>query len=340
MKLAFLTGLLVACAAAAALLPAEGLAKRGGASAAAGPDAFLVLEGGNGYTILVASIDDWVLLEARRKRVAALYVVRGRVTPTALGARFGDLGAIAARFDPLGARKRGSDPCGRSPIEVGLYRGRIEFHGEDGYTDLSERRAVGLLFHPKPRRCRRAAARSSALRGPLLDTHLTAIGRQRGAVTSLALSRRRGRDWLSLQADREEQRGRMTIFREASTVVGGENAFASSGPGVRPPFAFVAAPKPFTGSAVFDAGAPAGSQWTGTLTAWMPGAGKVPLSGPGFALGFCRRGAAERPCSSEPLVRRPFLDQGSGSQSQLFGEARLSWSRYLRNSASSLGSTP
>jgi hypothetical protein len=309
----------------------------------AGPIAFLILEGSEGYDVFIATIGNRVILETQHKRVAAAYLVRGRVSADRIAARFGNLGRIDVEFDPFGGDGKKQRRCRRGPqLDIGFFRGRIEFKGEGGYTEVDASHTIGIVLEPKPKRCaRRTRAAASAAPKRSLDTHLGAIWRRKGAVTSFELSRKRGNRWLSLLATLQERRGRMQIFRQSSTVVGGENAFAASGPGVTPPFAFVAAPKPFSGSAVFDASASPSSQWTGTLAAWMPGAGKVALTGPGYALSFCRRAADEPGCESEPPVQKPFLlTQGSGSQSQALGEARLSWSRYLRNSASSAGSTP
>jgi hypothetical protein len=334
-----LVGLLVACAVAIALAPTGSAVAKGGQSG--GPIAFFFLKGSEGYEVFVAAAGNQVALETKRKRVAAAYMVRGKVTANRVDARFGNLGRIAVEFHSITGRG-GSDRCRRSPLEFGFFRGTIRFRGEDGYTEVDAPSTIGLLLNPKPRRCgRRSKAATSALPVRELDTHLTAISKRKGAVTALELSRKRGASWLGLEATRQERRGKMKIFRQSSTVVGGENAFIASGPGVRPPFAFVAAPKPFTGSAVFDASAPAGSQWTGTLSAWLPGAGKVGLTGPDYALSFCRSAGEQPGCNPEPPVSKPFsVLQGSGSQSQALGEARLSWSRYLRNSASSAGSTP
>ena len=307
-------------------------ADRGGPAKPPRASAFIVLEGSNGYEVLIGTVGRWVVLEALTRRVSATYMVPGSVTPRGIRARFGKLGRIAVEFAPLGGPRRSRDRCKRPPTPLGIFRGTIEFRGEDAYTEVSERSSIGLLFAPKPRHCRRAKARLSARpRRPFLDTHLAAVARRKGSATSFALARRLGNRLLALTATREERRGRMRIFRRSSTVVGGENAFISSGPGVLPSFAFLVAPKPFSGRALLDGGAAEGSQWSGTLAAWMPGAGKVALAGPDFALSFCRRSGDERPCDRPQPVRRPLLSwmprlaQGSGSQSQAFwrGEALL-----------------
>lgn len=325
-------------------LPDGGAAQHSGGRSAGGGLSVLFPRGSDGYQVQMMTIGRTVLLEAGKARVGSFYAVRGNVSGNRIGARFGKLGRIAVKFSPVdrSSRRRKSERCpdGGPPLEFGVFRGTIKFRGERGYTTVDARRAPGLVIHPRRRPCgpnlRAALSTTFGLRP--LNTQLTAISRTKGTVTSFELSRR-GQSRLLLEASRQERRGRMQIFRQASTVIGGENAFIASGPGVQPAFAFLVAPKPFGGSALFAADA--STTWSGSLTAWLPGAGKVSLTGPEFALSFCRRSSEERGCNPEPPVRKPlWIPQGRGSQSQALREARLSWSRYRRNSASSAGSTP
>lgn len=324
-------------------LPNGGAAQRGGGRSPGGAGlAVLFLRGSDGYQVQLMTTGRTIVLEAGKGRVSTLYAVRGKVSGNRIRARFGNLGHVAVGFTPRGGRRKKSERCpsGGPRLEFGVFRGTIRFRGERGYTTVSTKRASGVVLHPLRRPCRRS--RRAAVSGTggrrSLNTQLTAISRRNRTVTSFDLSRR-GRLRLSLEATRQERRGKMRIFRQASAVIGGKNAFISSGPGVQPTFAFVVAPKPFGGSALFE---PDGSlDWTGSLSAWLPGAGKVRLTGEDFALSFCRRTADERGCNPEPPVRKPlWVPQGRGSHSQALREARLSWSRYRRNSASSAGSTP
>jgi hypothetical protein len=318
-------------------------AKRGGGASGDGGLSVIFLRGSDGYQVQLMTIGRRVALETGKGQVSALYAVRGNVSGDGIRARFGKLGRVAVVFSPRDRRRNRARHCpdGGPPLEFGVFRGTVEFRGERGYTTVDAKRARGAVLHPRRRPCRREPrAAVSGRFGPRpLNTQLTAISRRKGTVTSFDLSRRRGQPRLSREAFRQEQRGAMQIFRQTSTVVGGENAFISSGPGVQPVLAFVMAPKPFGGSALFQESA--STTWAGSLTAWLPGAGKVALTGEDFALSFCRRATGERGCNPQPPVRKPlWLTQGSGSQFQLLGEARLSWSRYRRNSASSAGSTP
>jgi len=331
---------LVLCALGATALPGLAAAAEGEADARL---AVFFLEGSDRYEAELVTVGNQVLLGTTRLNVGALYEVRGKVSDERIEARFGNLGRISGRYEriELFGRKQRPDSSGcEDPFSFVRFEGTISFRGEDGYTSIEARRAGGLLIDPAAARCKRRA-RMSAAGGSPLNTHFAAISKHGGVVTSLALWRKRGQPWATLEVVRQERRGKMRIFRGAATVVGGENALITSGPGVRPPFAFVAAPKPFSGSAVFDPNAAHGAEWSGSLAAWLPGFGKVGLTGPDYALGFCRRENDEPGCDPEAPVRKPLsMLQGSGSQSQALGEARLSWSRYLRNSASSAGSTP
>jgi hypothetical protein len=324
------------------VLPSGGSAQRsGGRSPGGGGLSVLFLRGSDGYRVQLMTTGRTVVLEAGKGLVSTLYAVRGNVSGNRIRARFGKLGRVAVTFTPRGGRKKKSDRCpsGGPRLEFGLFRGTIQFRGERGYTTVRTRRAAGLVLHPLRRPCRRGRrAGVSGTGRRSLNTQLTAVSRRNRTVTSFDLSRR-GHSRLSLEATRQERRGEMRIFRQASAVIGGENAFISSGPNVQPAFAFVVAPKPFGGSALFE---PEGTlEWTGSLNAWLPGAGKVALTGEDFALSFCRRTSDEPGCNPEPPVRKPlWVPQGRGSHSQALREARLSWSRYRRNSASSAGSTP
>lgn len=307
---------------------------------------FFFLEGSDGYEAGLTTIGNYVALEAIRANVGAAYEVRGRVTGKRIDARFGRLGRVSGRYERISlfGGDTGPDENGcLDPVSFVKFAGTISFRGEDGYMTIEDSRTGGFLFDPAAQRCRQRArqrARQSAVRREL-TTHLTAISKRGDVVTSFAVRRKAGQPRARLEAMRQERRGEMTVVREAVTLIGGENALITSGPGVRPPFAFVAAPKPFSGSAVFDPTAPPGAEWTGSLSAWLPGLGKTALTGPGYAIRFCRRSNDEPGCDPEAPVASPLAAlQGSGSQSQLLAEARLSWSMYRRNSASSAGSTP
>jgi hypothetical protein len=123
------------------------------------------------------------------------------------------------------------------------------------------------------------------------------------------------------------------LTRRISTE-GDEGSFLFSRKTAKPRTATVAPPKPFTGTAKYLKQPGFGTSWTGSLAARLPGAGLVGMAGPGFKANLCNLTLAallEGHCPPGPERVRArsllSLTQESGSQSQLFGDARLSWSR-------------
>jgi hypothetical protein len=305
------------------------------------------LRGSNGYRIQVITAGrQLVLLGASKGQVAASYAVEGNIHGDRIEARLGSLGRISVRFvsssrsQRRGSRsKRCTDPF--DLVQKGRFLGTIKFAGERGYTKVDSRGARGFVFGLPENPCGTQSATSSlALPPTRLTTHLVAVAKGGRKSYSLEASRFGG-DQISLSASIEERRPRMDIFRVASTTVGGENAFVSSGVGRHPAHATLSPPKPFSGTGVFEEGSPPSSSWRGSIAVWLPGAGKVRMAGERFASSLCRRPIKSSGCSPFPTVQRDFeRAQESGSQSHALREVMLSWSRYLRNSASSAGSTP
>lgn len=294
------------------------------------------LRSSKGYRAEAFFFGSLVGLELRAGNVSADYLVLGRRRHGRLLARFGRLGRLAIHFHPGASFRR--EPC--EVIHRGIYRGAFEFVGERRYTELHASRAKGLGFLVPSRDCD-ASTSAAPFNGGGLRTYLHAISKQPGSVTSLSVRRLPGEGRVHVEASLEERRKRMFVVREAFSKVGGNRAFIASAPGKHPAFAFLKPPKPFAGSAVFEEGGVGASSWSGDLSAWLPGAGRVSLAGREFSSSFCRRPPGKAGCPYDPVVQRPLSTlQGSGSQSQLLADARLSWSRYLRNSASSAGSTP
>jgi hypothetical protein len=290
-----------------------------------------------GFRAEVFFFGDLVGLELRSGNVSADHLVAGRRKGGRLKARFGRLGRLALRFHPDRSFRR--NPC--EVLYRGVYRGVLEFAGERHYTELDARRARGRGFLVPPRRCEEASTSAVPFNGGGLRTHLLAISKRPRGVISLSARRLPGEGRLSVEGELEESRERMLITRRAFARVGGRDAFVASAPGAHPAFALLTPPKPFAGSAVFEETGVGRSSWSGDLSAWLPGVGRVALAGPRFSSSFCRRAPGKAGCPYGPTVQRPLSRlQGSGSQSQLLADARLSWSRYLRNSASSAGSTP
>ncbi|MEX2108080.1 MAG: hypothetical protein WD827_04245 [Solirubrobacterales bacterium] len=311
------------------------------------------LRGSDGYRIQVLTLGPrLVLLGASKGQVAAAYAVFGRIEGNRIKARFGNLGRISVKF--VGRRSKG----GRSPceepfelVEAGIFRGTIRFAGERGYTKVNDHNASGVVLGANLAACANQAASSAAPPFPIIPkptTHLAAVTKKSGTVVSVDAVAFGGARRIAITGSLTESRGKMRVQRVASAIVGGKRAFVSSGVGQRPAFATVKPPKPFSGTGVFQENSPLSNSWTGSIAAWLPGAGRVSLAGPRFASSLCRQPTTSRAgCDLFPTVKRNLQlaqdsrpAQDSGSQSQALRDVMLSWSRYLRNSSSSAGSTP
>jgi hypothetical protein len=244
----------------------------------------------------------------------------------------------------------------RPEREVGTFRGTIAFRGERGFTRLRTHRARGEVQRTYRRVCKRGSRRGADgggsdgnLLGGARLNFLVAIDRSgRWPVRLEAIGFDLGPELEELEtllgslavASIYERREGLRIAR-AAFVFGDDGSLLVDPPKANPVTATVALPQPIPGTAKYakEVGTPV--TWVGSLKASLPGVGTVPLTGPGFSATLCRvpllglptaranrclhRSGAVLP--SGLVVGTPISAQISGSQSQLFGDARLSWSR-------------
>lgn len=315
-------------------------------------EAGFALEGSHGYLLFVnANGHRQVTLTAIKGLSSAVtYTVPGRATRRGIFADFGALGRIAVRFDgsPVrGKRKReGRFSCAgrRGTYESGTFTGTIRFRGEHGFTGVDSQRARGGFVKKFRRSCEpRRSSRSplSFLSRP--ETEIRSIrnmlivdskreGRRGGLgiIEFELLSDRKPLGRLSLAvivATSSERVGRVKIDRLYLELGEGEEMLTSR-PGADPVTATVAMPGPFSGTATYRDQKGAPPSWLGSLAVSLPGAPKMPLTGPGTSVDFCQADTdrGKRACMRR-LTSRRTLAQLSGSQSQAFWDARLSWSR-------------
>jgi hypothetical protein len=323
------------------------------------------LPASNGYVLAVtATSHRRVRLTASKGLLSATYTVPGRASSRRIVADFGALGRIAVRFEgspsKLEGRQNRHVSCkGRRPIrERGLFRGVIRFAGERRFTAVESDRAKGEFFRSFRRVCKRKRSGKPRLPFPvpkqskgksgggpdLLINTLIAVSGRDSRRTEFAISElelalgSKGSERLALAvilAGTRERVGRMAIRRRYLTLEDGDSLLTGK-PGVDPATATVALPKPFSGTAAFrqDAGAP--PTWTGSLSVRLPGIGIVPLTGEGFEADLCQAVDEKQLAACNKELGKAFgarqalaarLSQGSGSHSQAFWDARLSWSR-------------
>jgi hypothetical protein len=273
----------------------------------------LKLPDSNGYSMSILTVGHkQVYLTASKGHVHTSYEVTGRVTRHRVDADFGDLGHISVQFqgsprtpEQRGRRRQGCR--GRPPIrEAGTFRGTISFEGERDFADVLTHRAKGHVSRSFKRICKRrkfafapvgkGQARTSGSSNGFSLSILTAESRSAGRTTSFGAigldlgpgTPKHAPETISLIfAGFEEVVDRVHIAKSAFDV-GDPGAVLLSKPGVHPESATVTLSKPFEGAASYLESPGSPPSWTGELSVRLPGAGTVPLTGPGFGAAICR----------------------------------------------------
>jgi hypothetical protein len=302
-----------ACLAAAPL--AAALAFAAPAGAAQFHVLTLSLMNSDGYKVTVAGVGPTVGIVVHRPKQEAstTYLVHGKVTRTSLKASFSGLGRVDVEFHPTH-----SDPSGRPRCnevvhgERGLFRGRIEFHGEGGYTSVDAHRAkgkalglgslrncVGTVSRPHGRNLKAILRALLGLGGPQAkQTRILAEWKQPlGGVFFEATQV--GRDRTQFLAAEQTTVGRLAILHIARA--NGSAKRLASDPALT--FANVSPPAPFSGSGDLRHGPDGLKLWTGNLAVSFPGAPDVPLTGPDFRT-ILSRSWGPVPTVPAPLPKR------------------------------------
>jgi hypothetical protein len=261
--------LLVAASAAAALLP---------------PPGGFRLQASHGYSLRGLSFDgdsrdenDALLLIFNRKGSVAMYVAQKDVVVTgdAISADLGDLGSIDLHFVPTGQPRDDAPTCIHRPVEVdsGAYEGRVEFEGEERFTEVHATRALGDAKFTIGLIC--AGSGNEGAGGNSPGARLLAHRKLRsGKVTFEAWKNSPTRPaWF--EASIEERRGALAIGRGVSS---------SAGPGsfefdVPAQSARVRPSSPFAGSAHFTRAGKQRGVLRGRLSVDFPGRSGVSLTG-------------------------------------------------------------
>jgi len=250
------------------------------------------LTGSNGYRITVASQGATAFLSAtqpggpRRRQVASsTYIARGKVSPAAIDASFGDLGKVAMRFHPSGTVTHGKPRRGcrgpdRFTIRSGVFIGTLRFRGEDGYTSVEAHRVKGKVTTPLSLSCAggfsEAGSRPKAGQGNAKRTTLFA-GWHSGvkAMYFEAIAQHGKARFL---AATEQTEGSLAIYRFASALASPLTFAFGSTLG----FASITPPPPFSGTGSLQRNADGSRAWTGSLAVSFPGDPSVPFTGPQF----------------------------------------------------------
>lgn len=219
------------------------------------------------------------LFLVRGKRTLVTYSTPATVSTTTIDVDLGKLGRISVSRVATGRTKRvrrGCEPGRTKRVKAERYEGTIEFHGEEGFTDVSATSAPleYTIFCGSPEGS--GPPREKILPGARLDVEKRRPEKYR--LEFDATQRRPGARTL-VSVEVAEQRGEMNIYRATSTWASADALRYDQllhGATVRPP-------APFDGYGSFDAGAFGAKRWTGNLTVDLPGHSNVPITGPGFS---------------------------------------------------------
>lgn len=218
-------------------------------------------------------------------RSIAIYRTTATVTDRTVEADLGEFGMVSVKAVRTGRRRAAPAHCEgmqKQKIAVIRYEGTIEFHGEEGFTDVSATAAPFAFGVFRGIACvsEGGSPAGKPLPGAFLSVHrnpeenelmLRAIQRRPGGATDVGV-----------QID--EQRGELQITR--ATEVRTEAAALRFDPRLRS--ATLSPPAPFAGHATFHRHASPANRWTGNLTVDLPGDSDYPLTGPGLEVSLFR----------------------------------------------------
>lgn len=237
----------------------------------------LVGRGGEGRLLLVAVSHFSAVTYNAPATVTAETVERIEIE-----ADLAALGHVSVALAPTGRQKSvrvGCEGNKRVQVEDARYSGTIEFHGEEGFTEVT---ATG------------AAVDYDLYRRMLCAELGFHTGRSYPQGASLQIQRPRddkagpwaaatkphptSRTWVIAGID--ERRGEITISRRVDRFV--RPGALRFGQELRT--ATLRPPAPFSGHATFNRDATRASRWTGNLSVDFPGRSGVALAGPGFSV--------------------------------------------------------
>ncbi len=233
------------------------------------------------------------------------YSTKGRVSGRRIEADFGDLGRVDVTLHFVHYRPGFTHPgrfpgrCqGRAPREgIGTYRGAIELSHEGAVPEVSVK--SGRVFFTRRFRqvCKRLRPKFEPGPFPNLkrkaeEAILTVTGKGEGRTVNLdaqifALRQHPARSAGHVYAAAYERHEGVRITR----TMGGffeRGSFVMSKRGKQPETITVEPPDPFAGQALYSHSPGSTASWTGDLTVDLPGAARIPLTGPGFTAAVCR----------------------------------------------------
>jgi hypothetical protein len=249
--------------------------------------AVLKVRASNGYSVLVIASSEradghgQVGLIFFGKRGVVTYGAPATITATRFEADLGALGKIALDVAPSGRKKTLRSHCAdeTSPLrfEPPLYSGTFEFHGEEGFTEVSSASPRDYTKFLVDIGCGSSFSGETGgddIPGARLRVHF-----HKGSYgLNLQANKNRAQARTRFEAEIHERHDGIAISRGIELHLG-SGAF-SYDPLLRT--ATLAPPAPFSGHASFHRAAAPANRWTGNLLVDFPGRSDVPLTGAGI----------------------------------------------------------
>jgi hypothetical protein len=248
------------------------------ASSTAGQEGALIppgftLKSSNGFTIklvalrgVLGSSAAFAIVVVSDHKSAVSYSTPATATEDSIEVDLGDLGHIAVSFHATGGTTAARSTCDKRHtfyVENGFYEGTIDFHGEEGYTEVEASQAEGDAHMLLDLVC---AAESESGSGPgLPGAELRVRGPRKGSLPSLTVVENDPRAPVQLEANASEQRGEIAIERTIRMKA--------------PRTAVLGPAAPFAGEARFRRIGRHRNRWSGNLTVDLPGRSGVRLTG-------------------------------------------------------------
>jgi hypothetical protein len=259
------------------------------------------IRGSQGFGIALFGSGSNVDLTVKGHNASISYDVRGRSSGQEFKGRFGQWGRVSLRFHPRQKAHFVPEPpsnCkgGGKFVEPGIFVGRLEFEGEQGYTKVQATRVRGIITRSLKEICSRSSEGGEG--GPPTRFIFLRADSNDGdtffAAWKIESKARPATDASIFSASLFDIRPHgMSIIRSIQSD-GNADTFDVTRAHGAVVSATVDPPAPFSGSATFRRSVQAPSEsWTGSLAGDFPGLGEVTLAG----TEFCAEGELLARCS-------------------------------------------
>lgn len=298
--------ILVVALVLAGVVPGPAAARRGYFVTDASSSMRAQVRGSNGYAISLSGEGGFVSLTVKGHHAAIEYFAKGAAGKGRIKTRFGSLGRVALRFHPRGKahlRREPESGCrgGDSLVQPGVFVGKLDFEGEQGYTAIRASRIKGTVTHTKRQVCKNGGSEEEGgeeegLFSSIDLTFLNATDDENGSsfnAFKIESKSKPGRSAISFNATVAESFPGFLVSRSIQITAKDSNAFSVVTSHGRLDEATVTPPAPFSGSATYRRSVAKNSEtWVGSLAGDFPGLGTVGLAGPKF----CAEGVLLKGC--------------------------------------------